>query len=78
MPDGIIIVGSNMFRCPEVLCQASLTSKDSAGVHDKTFLIITKCDLDIRKDLYDKVVRSCGTMMYPGIGEQVYLSGPTL
>merc|ERR1712039_501213 len=70
LPDGnIITVGSERFRCPEVLFNPSLVGKEAAGIHDTTFQSIMKCDVDIRKDLYANVVLSGGTTMFPGIGE---------
>lgn len=35
-------------------------------IHDTTFNSIMKCDVDIRKDLYNNVVLSGGTTMFPG------------
>jgi actin-related protein len=72
LPDGnIITVGSERFRCPEVLFQPTLIGKESSGVHETTFHSIMKCDVDIRKDLYANVVLSGGTTMFPGIGERM-------
>ena len=72
LPDGnIITVGSERFRCPEVLFQPSLVGKEAQGIHDTTFQSIMKCDVDIRKDLYSNVVLSGGTTMFPGIGERM-------
>jgi len=72
LPDGnIITVGSERFRCPEVLFQPSLVGKESSGIHDTTFQSIMKCDVDIRKDLYSNVVLSGGTTMFTGIGERM-------
>jgi len=72
LPDGnIITVGSERFRCPEVLFQPSFIGKESAGIHDTTFQSIMKCDVDIRKDLYANVVLSGGTTMFEGIGERM-------
>eukprot|EP00419_Tripos_fusus_P063283 CAMPEP_0172927736 /NCGR_PEP_ID=MMETSP1075-20121228/217620_1 /TAXON_ID=2916 /ORGANISM="Ceratium fusus, Strain PA161109" /LENGTH=336 /DNA_ID=CAMNT_0013789005 /DNA_START=42 /DNA_END=1050 /DNA_ORIENTATION=- len=49
LPDGnIITVGSERFRCPEVLFQPSLVGKEASGIHDTTFQSIMKCDVDIR------------------------------
>ena len=45
----IIIAGAKRFRCAELLFQQSLT---------------TKCDLDIRKDVYANVVLSGGTTIF--------------
>jgi actin beta/gamma 1 len=61
LPDGnIITVGSERFRCPEVLFQPSFVGKEASGIHDTTFQSIMKCDVDIRKDLYSNVVLSGG------------------
>merc|ERR1712014_441659 len=65
LPDGnIITVGSERFRCPEVLFQPSFIGKEASGIHDTTFQSIRKCDVDIRKDLYSNVVLSGGTTMF--------------
>jgi actin-related protein len=72
LPDGnIITVGSERFRCPEVLFQPSFIGKEASGIHDTTFQSIMKCDVDIRKDLYSNVVLSGGTTMFTGIGERM-------
>merc|ERR1712177_102147 len=72
LPDGnIITVGSERFRCPEVLFQPSFVGKEASGIHDTTFQSIMKCDVDIRKDLYSNVVLSGGTTMFAGIGERM-------
>merc|ERR1711894_773054 len=72
LPDGnIITIGSERFRCPEVLFQPSLVGKEASGIHDTTFQSIMKCDVDIRKDLYSNVVLSGGTTMFTGIGERM-------
>jgi len=72
LPDGnVIVIGSERFRCPEVLFQPSLIGKEASGVHDCTFQTIMKCDVDIRKDLYANIVLSGGTTMFPGIAERM-------
>ena len=72
LPDGnTITVGRGRFRCPEVLFQPSFIGKEASGIHDTTFQSITKCDVDIRKDLYGNVVLSGGTTMFAGIGERM-------
>jgi len=72
LPDGnIITVGSERFRCPEVLFQPSFIGKEASGIHDTTFQSIMKTDVDIRKDLYSNIVLSGGTTMFAGIGERM-------
>mmetsp|Transcript_2757 Transcript_2757/g.17193 ORF Transcript_2757/g.17193 Transcript_2757/m.17193 type:complete len:378 (-) Transcript_2757:474-1607(-) len=72
LPDGqTITVGSERFRCPEVLFQPQLIGLEHAGIADTTFSSIMKSDVDIRKDLYNNIVLSGGTTMFPGIAERL-------
>jgi len=72
LPDGqVITVGSERFRCPEVLFQPPMIGKESNGIHALTHNSIKKCDIDIRKDLYTNVVLSGGTTMFTGIDERL-------
>jgi actin-related protein len=72
MPDGnIITIGQERFRCPEALFDAQPLGRTIQGVHLTTFSSIMKTDVDIRKDLYENIVLSGGTTMYPGIAERM-------
>ncbi|BAM81077.1 actin [Cyanidioschyzon merolae strain 10D] len=72
LPDGqIITIGSERFRCPEVLFQPSLIGMEGEGIHNVAYQSIMKCDVDIRKDLYANVVLSGGTTMFPGIADRM-------
>jgi len=72
LPDGnMISVGSERFRCAEVLFQPTLLGKEGMGVHETVFDSIQRCDVDIRKSLYENVVLSGGTTMFPGMGERM-------
>jgi len=72
LPDGRTIkVGNQRFRCPEVLFQPSLIGKEATGIHETTFNTIMKCDVDIRKDLYQNIVLSGGSTMYPGLADRL-------
>ncbi|KAJ9530020.1 hypothetical protein QJQ45_023302 [Haematococcus lacustris] len=67
LPDGqVITLGNERFRCPEVLFNPNMVGIEAVGIHDTTFNSIMKCDVDIRKDLYNNVVLSGGTTMFPG------------
>jgi actin len=72
LPDGqVITIGSERFRCPEVLFTPSLVGMEAAGIDETAFNSIMKCDVDIRKDLYGNVVLSGGTTMFPGIADRM-------
>ena len=66
LPDGdIISVGAGRFRCVEVLFQPG------SGIHDTSFQYIMKCDVYIRKDLYDNVVPPGGTTIFQRMVERM-------
>ncbi|EME28953.1 Actin [Galdieria sulphuraria] len=72
LPDGQqIVVGSERFRCPEVLFQPSLIGMDSEGIHAVTYESIMDCDVDMRRELYGNIVLSGGTTMFPGMSERI-------
>jgi len=72
LPDGKkIYIGTERFRCPEVLFQPNLIGDESAGIHELISNSIGKCDIDLRKDLYGNIVLSGGTTLFPGIIERL-------
>ena len=58
----VITIGSERFRCPEVLFTPSMVGMEAAGIDETAFNSIMKCDVDIRKDLYGNVVLSGGAL----------------
>lgn len=72
LPDeSSIVMGSECFRCPEILFQPSLAGKEMAGIHQMVFTSIMKYDIDLRKDFFCNVVLYGGTTMLPGIVERI-------
>lgn len=61
----MITIGSERFRCPEVLFTPSMVGMEAAGIDETAFNSIMKCDVDIRKDLYGNVVLSGGDLFHP-------------
>jgi actin-related protein len=72
LPDGnTVTIGSQRFRAPEALFQPSLLGKEFPGIHELTFNSIMKCDVDVRRDLYQNVCLSGGTTMITGLPERL-------
>jgi len=72
LPDGqVITVGSERFRCAEVLFKPNLIGRESEGIHKLTYESIMKCDVDIRRDLYGNTVLSGGSTMFPGLADRL-------
>eukprot|EP00798_Chlamydomonas_sp_ICE-L_P008751 gene8751-33612_t len=84
LPDGNqITVGSERFRCPEVLFDPSLVGQESKGIHHLVFDTIQKCDIDVRRELYNNVVLSGGTSMFEGMQNRLFkeiseMAGPSV
>ncbi|CAC5359506.1 Actin, larval muscle,Actin, clone 403,Actin-104,Actin, alpha sarcomeric/skeletal,Actin-2, muscle-specific,Actin-related protein T1,Actin, cytoskeletal 3A,Beta-actin-like protein 2,Actin, indirect flight muscle,Actin-103,Actin-related protein 2-B,Actin-46,Putative actin-9,Actin-65,Actin, cytoskeletal 1A,Actin-42A,Actin-4,Actin-71,Actin-75,Actin-85C,Putative actin-22,Actin, alpha skeletal muscle 3,Putative actin-28,Actin, cytoskeletal 1B,Actin, muscle-type A2,Actin-8,Major actin,Actin, adductor muscle,Actin len=72
LPDGTLItIGNERFRCPEVMFQPSFTGMESCGIHEMIHNSIMMSDIDIRKDLYNNIVLSGGSTMFPGIADRL-------
>mmetsp|Transcript_33090 Transcript_33090/g.73142 ORF Transcript_33090/g.73142 Transcript_33090/m.73142 type:complete len:378 (-) Transcript_33090:905-2038(-) len=68
LPDGTAItLGSERFRCPEVLFNPSLIGVEAKGIDHLVHTTISKCDIDVRRELYNNIVLSGGTSMFEGI-----------
>lgn len=72
LPDGqIIAIGNERFRCPEVLFKPAFIGNESKGVDELLYDSIQKCDVDIRRDLYENIVLSGGTTMFQNIDKRL-------
>jgi len=72
LPDGTVItVGDERFRCSEVLFNPAMIGRESDGIDKLTYDSIMKCDVDIRRDLFQNMVLSGGSTMFPNIDERL-------
>ncbi|KAL3875060.1 hypothetical protein ACJMK2_037998 [Sinanodonta woodiana] len=72
LPDGgVITIGNERFRCPEVLFQPSLIGMESSGIHELVHNSVMKSDIDIRSYLYQNIVLSGGSTMFPGLANRL-------
>jgi len=72
LPDGNIIdIGPERFRAPEILFHPSLIGEEFAGVHELLVNSVGRTDLDLRKTLYENIVLSGGSTLFPGFGDRL-------
>jgi actin-related protein len=72
LPDGgVITVGNEGFRCPEVLFYSFFLGLEACGIHDATYNFIMQCELSIHKSLYANLVLSGGNTMYPVFADRL-------
>lgn len=71
LSDRIVTIGSERFRCPEALFNSSSTGRDFFGIHQQVLQSIQKSDVDVRDDLYQNIVLSGGSSLFPGFAERL-------
>jgi actin len=72
LPDGNeIVIANERFLCPELLVKPHFNGFEFDGLDQTLFDSIMKCDIDVRKDLYAKIVLSGGTTMFNGLPERI-------
>jgi len=72
LPDGTeLSIGSARYRAPEILFDPSLIGAEYGGIQDCIYDCITKCDLDLRKDLYKTIVLSGGSTNIKNFGRRL-------
>lgn len=68
LPDGRVIkVGAERFQAPEALFTPELIDVEGDGLADLVFRCIQEMDIDNRMTLYQHIVLSGGSTMYPGL-----------
>merc|ERR1719387_1423816 len=62
-----VVLGMDRFKCPEILFDPLLAGIEADGIHEMTFKSIRRCDIDIRRHLFENVILSGGTTRFPGL-----------
>lgn len=71
LPDGNkITLKEQRIKCPEILFKPNIIGKEESGIGKICNESIQKCNLDIRKDIYNNIVLSGGTSMLKGLSER--------
>jgi len=72
LPDGTVVnFGNQQIRCAEVLFKPQMIGKDFAGVDKAAYSTIQACDIDVRRDLYENILLSGGSTMFPGLNDRI-------
>jgi len=72
LPDGrIITLGQPRFEACESLFNPSMLGMEAMGVDQLVLSTISKCDIDLRRDLYNNVVLSGGSTMFNGFADRL-------
>jgi centractin len=59
---------------PEILFAPERIGLEYPGIHEMVVTAIKKCDLDLRKQLYNSVITAGGTTLLHGFGDRLHKS----
>ena len=72
LPDGSFIeINKQRITCPEILFKPNMIGKERLGFDRICYDSIQKCDIDIRKDLYNSIVISGGYFLFNGLSKRL-------
>ncbi|MEW5307680.1 MAG: hypothetical protein WDW36_010058 [Sanguina aurantia] len=72
LPDGKVLrLGAERFTAPEVLFTPSMVDSEAPGIAQMTFNAINEASMDVRRRLYEHIVISGGSSMYPGLPDRM-------
>ncbi|MCH8909045.1 MAG: actin family protein [Candidatus Heimdallarchaeota archaeon] len=73
MPDGdTVSIGQERFLAPEVFFNPASIGSEEVPMHELIYKSIQNCDVDIRPHLYNNIVLSGGSTMFPGLKERLH------
>ena len=74
MPDGqTVAIGSERFRCAEILFTPSMVGMTTDGVHEVLYKTALQCAIDVRKSLFQNIVISGGSTMFSGFPRRLHV-----
>ena len=59
---------------PEILFSPERIGLEFPGIHEMVVNAVKKCDVDLRKVLYNSVITAGGTTMLHGVGDRLHKS----
>ena len=73
LPDGeTITVGPERFLAPETFFNPAALGKEEQPLNEAIYNAVQLCDIDLRKELYQNIVLSGGSTMFPGLKERLH------
>ena len=73
LPDGRkILIGNARFRATEIMFNPKSAGFDLEGIHKYCYDSVQKCDVEIRKDLFQNIILAGGSTLFDGMGERMW------
>jgi actin-related protein len=73
LPDGSFVeIGAEAFKCVELLFYPAWIDREGQGIPSLIVECIKKCDIDLRKDLFQNILLTGGTSLMPGFKDRLH------
>lgn len=75
LPDGsMVMLNKEKILAPEILFAPERVGLEYPGIHEMVVTAIKKCDLDLRKQLYNSIITAGGSTLLHGFGDRLHKS----
>lgn len=75
LPDGTqVMLNKEKILAPEILFQPDRIGLEYPGIHEMVITAIKKCDVDLRKTLYNSIITAGGTTHLNSFGDRLHKS----
>lgn len=75
LPDGNVMkIASEKYIAPEILFSPERIGLEYPGVHEMVVNAIKKCDIDLRKNLYNSIIIAGGSTLFTGFSDRLHKS----
>lgn len=75
LPDGTQMkISSEKYKAPEILFSPDKIGLEYPGVHEMVVNAIKKCDIDLRKTLYNNIIAAGGSTLFMGFSDRLHKS----
>ena len=65
-------ISSEKYKAPEILFSPEKIGLEYPGVHELVVNAIKKCDIDLRKSLFNTIIIAGGSTLFIGFGERMH------
>jgi len=75
LPDGTAMkISSEKHKAPEILFSPEKIGLEYPGIHEMIINAIKKCDIDLRKTLYNNIIAAGGSTLFMGFSDRLHKS----
>lgn len=75
LPDGTTMkISAEKYKAPEILFSPDKIGLEYPGIHEMIINAIKKCDIDLRKTLYNNIIAAGGSTLFMGFSDRLHKS----